>query len=304
MQPKTFNNKNLTYMNSNFTISSQNVKYMEGTENLNSFLTTLRKYDALTPEEEKELFRKYHEEGDMSARDQIFLHNQRFIYSNAKIYARDSGEVMDYVGEGNIALDEAIDKFDPSLGNKFITFAVWYIRRAMNYYLINTRDMITKTNGMKLFKKTDKIMQKYFSEHGCNPTLDEVRDILEKEYNIEVKDVSDLYDLNITSINTDIDDDFEIEESNEYCARTASVNEYESEVDKEYSKTLANKLLSIIPDEHKEIIKKIYGIGYDRQYSISELAQEYKISDEDMENLEDKILKYMKQNMGQLNVAM
>ena len=291
-------------MNSNFTISNQNVKYMEGTENLNSFLATLRKYDALTPEEEKELFRKYHEDGDMSARDQIFLHNQRFIYSNAKIYARDSDEVMDYVGEGNIALDEAIDKFNPSLGNKFITFAVWYIRRAMNYYLINTRDMITKTNGMKLFKKADKIVQKYFSEHGYDPTLDEVRDILEKKYNIEIKDISDLYDLNVTSINTDIDDDFTMEETNEYNEKTASVNEYETEVDKEYSKTLANKFLSIVPNEHKEIIKKLYGIGYERQYSITEVAQEYRMSDEDMENLRDKILKYMKQNMGQLNAAM
>lgn len=291
-------------MNSNFTISSQNVKYMEGTENLNSFLATLRKYDALTPEEEKELFRKYQKEGDMNARDQIFLHNQRFIYSNAKIYARDSDEVMDYVGEGNIALDEAIDKFDPSLGNKFITFAVWYIRRAMNYYLINTRDMITKTNGMKLFKKTDKIMQKFYNEHGYDPTLDEVRDILEKEYNIEVKDISDLYDLNVTSINTDIDDDFTMEDSNEYNEKTASVNEYETEVDKEYSKTLANKFLNMVPDEHKEIIKKLYGIGYKRQYSITELAQQYRMTDEDMENLRDKILKYMKQNMGQLNAAM
>lgn len=291
-------------MNSNFTISSQNVKYMEGTENLNSFLATLRKYDALTPEEEKELFRKYHEDGDMSARDQIFLHNQRFIYSNAKIYARDSEEVMDYVGEGNIALDEAIDKFDPSLGNKFITFAVWYIRRAMNYYLINTRDMITKTNGMKLFKKADKIMQKFYNEHGYDPTLDEVRDILEKEYNIEIKDISDLYDLNVTSINTDIDDDFTMEESNEYNEKTAYFNEYETDVDKEYSKTLAKKFLSMVPDEHKEIIKKLYGIGYERQYSITELAKEYRMSDEDMENLRDKILKYMKQNMGQLNVAM
>lgn len=291
-------------MNSNFTISSQNVKYMEGTENLNSFLATLRKYDALTPEEEKELFRKYQKEGDMNARDQIFLHNQRFIYSNAKIYARDSDEVMDYVGEGNIALDEAIDKFDPSLGNKFITLAVWYIRRAMNYYLINTRDMITKTNGMKLFKKTDKVMQKFYNEHGYDPTLDEVRDILEKEYNIEVKDISDLYDLNVTSINTDIDDDFTMEDSNEYNEKTASVNEYETEVDKEYSKTLANKFLNMVPDEHKEIIKKLYGIGYERQYSITELAQQYRMTDEDMENLRDKILKYMKQNMGQLNAAM
>ena len=240
----------------------------------------------------------------MNARDQIFLHNQRFIYSNAKVYARDSEEVLDYVGEGNIGLNEAIEKFNPKLGNKFITFAVWYIRRAMNYYLINTRDMIVKTNAMKLFKKTDKIMHKFFMEHGYDPTLEDVRDILKTEYNIEVNDISDLYDLNIASINTSVDDDFTMEESDEYNAKTAYVNDYEKEIDKEYSKTLANKFLSIIPDEHKEIIKKLYGIGYDRQYSVTEIAQEYQMSSEDMDNLKNNILVYMRQNMGQLNAAM
>ena len=141
----------------NFTLTNTNVKYMESssTKSLNNFLSLLRKYDSISQDEEKELFFRYREYGDMNARDKIFLHNQRFIYSNAKIYARDSEEVMDYVDEGNIGLNEAIDKFDPSLDNKFITFAVWYIRRNMNYYLINTRDIIVKTYAMKLFKKAD-----------------------------------------------------------------------------------------------------------------------------------------------------
>ena len=290
-------------MNSNFTISSTNVKYMEGTENLNSYLSLLRKYDSVTAEEEKELFRKYQQEGDMKARDLIFLHNQRFIYSNAKIYARDSDEVMDYISEGNLGLDEAIDKFDPSLNNKFITFAVWYIRRQMNYYLINTRDMITKTNGMKLFKKADKIIQKFYNEHGYDPSLEEVSEILKKDYNIEVKDLSDLYDLNMTSINTSIDDDFTVEESDEYNAKTAYQNDYEEEIDREYSKTIANKFLSLVPIEQREIIKRLYGIGYDRQYSVSEVAQMYKMTPEDMTKLQNNILEYMRQNMSQFSAA-
>lgn len=292
-------------MNSNFTISNTNVKFMEGTETLNGFLSVLRKYDALTPEEEKELFRRYKEEGDMSAREQIYLHNQRFIYSNAKIYARDSDEVMDYVSEGNLALDEAIDKFQPELGNKFITFAVWYIRRQMNYYLINTRDIVTKTNGMKLFKKTDKIMQKFYSEHGYEPTLEEVRDILEKDYNIVINNLSDLYDLKITSIDGeqgDKADDFTFEDCDEYNSRTATINEYEDDSEREYSKAIANRLLKVVPEAQREIIKKIYGIGYERQYSVIEVAAEYGMTPEDMDKLKDKILEYMRQNMQQ-NVA-
>ena len=290
-------------MNTNFTISSSNVKFMEGTENLNSYLSMLRKYDAVSPEEERELFRKYKENGDMNAREQIFLHNQRFIYSNAKIYARDSDEVLDYVNEGNIALDEAIDKFDPELGNKFITFAVWYIRRAMNYYLINTRDMVTKTNGMRLFKKTDKIMLDFYNKNGYGPTLEEVQEILKSKYNITINNLSDLYDLNITSIDGnavgDIDSDFTFEESDDYNSKTASVNEYEEDVEREYSKVIANRLLNIVPEAQREIIKKLYGIGYERSYSIDEVASEYEMSPEDMDKLKDKILEYMRQNINE-----
>lgn len=290
-------------MNSNFTISSTNVKYMEGTENLNSYLSILRKYDSISAEEEQDLFLKYQQNGDMEARDKIFLHNQRFIYSNAKIYARDSNEVMDYVNEGNLGLNEAIDKFDPSIGNKFITFAVWYIRREMNYYLINTRDIIKKSNAMKLFKKTDKIMQKYFNEHGFDPTLDDVKEILKHDYNIDVEDLSDLYDLKITSIENSIDDEFTIEESDEFNLATSSQNDYEDEIDKEYSKVLANKFLGIVPIKQREIIKKLYGIGYERQYSVTEVANEYKMSSEDMKKLKDNIITYMQQNISQLNIA-
>ena len=288
-------------MNTNFTISNTNVKFMEGTEGLNSYLTVLRKYDSLTAEEERDLFERYQKNGDMKARELIYLHNQRFIYSNAKIYARDSEEVMDYVNEGNIALSEAIDKFDLSLGNKFITFAVWYIRRAMNYYLINTRDCITKTNGMKLFKKTDKIAQKFYSENGREPTLEEIRDILEKEYKIKINDLSDLYDLNLSSISSEIDSEFTVEDTGEFTQKTATYNLYDDESEREYSKELASKMLSkllkVLANDKTslDIIKKGYGIGYDKPYSMVELAEEYGMSCEDMEAQINKIIMYVRQ---------
>ena len=163
--------------------------------------------------------------------------------------------------------------------------------------------MITKTNGMKLFKKADKIIQKFYNEHGYDPSLEEVSEILKKDYNIEVKDLSDLYDLNMTSISTSIDDDFTVEESDEYNAKTAYQNDYEEEIDREYSKTIANKFLSLVPIEQREIIKRLYGIGYDRQYSVSEVAQMYKMTPEDMTKLQNNILEYMRQNMSQFSAA-
>lgn len=67
--------------------TEKNVKFIQGTEVINSYLKTVRRYDVLSDAEEKELFKRY-SEGDLSARDQIILSNQRFLYSQAKIYAK------------------------------------------------------------------------------------------------------------------------------------------------------------------------------------------------------------------------
>ena len=281
----------------NFTLSNTNVKFMEGAPNLKSYMAFLRKNDTISQEKEKELFRRYRTLGDEKARDEIFYHNQRFIYSNAKIYARNSDEVLDYVNEGNIGMDEAFKKFDPSRGLKFITFAVWYIRRNMNYYLINTRDMICKTNSMKLFKKTDKIMQRFYNEHGYDPTLEDVKEILENEYNIIINDISDLYDLNITSANSEIDEGSTFEDSEEFNDKTASENEYNSNVEKEYNKAVVRSLLKLVDTEHQEKIKKLYGIDYDHAYTMSELAKEYGMYEEDMEKHINKIIEYIREKV-------
>lgn len=281
----------------NFTLTNTNVKFMEGAPNLKSYMAFLRKNDTISQQEEKDLFYRYRVLGDEKARDEIFYHNQRFVYSNAKIYARNSDEVLDYVNEGNIGMDEAFKKFNPDRGLKFITFAVWYIRRNMNYYLINTRDMVCKTNGMKLFKKTDKIIQKFYNEHGYDPTLEDVKEILENEYNIIINDISDLYDLNITSVNSEIDDDSTFEDSEEFNDKTASENEYNSNVEKEYNKAVVRSLLKLVDTEHQEKIKKLYGIDYDHAYTMSELAQEYGMYEEDMEKHINKIIEYIREKV-------
>ena len=75
--------------------TEKNVKFIQGTEVINSYLKTVRRYDVLS-DAKKELFKRY-SEGDLSARDQIILSNQRFLYSQAKIYAKNEEDIMDYV---------------------------------------------------------------------------------------------------------------------------------------------------------------------------------------------------------------
>ena len=109
-----------------------NCKFYSGNDTLNKYLSDIGKYKVLTLEEEVELFERICD-GDEQAKARIVESNQRFVYSLAKIYSKNEDEVLDYVNEGNIGLITAIDTFDVTKGMKFITYAVWYIRRSMKY---------------------------------------------------------------------------------------------------------------------------------------------------------------------------
>lgn len=276
--------------------NEKQVKFITETEVINKYLVDIRKYGVLSADEEKEMFRRY-VNGDMQAREAIILANQRFIYSQAKIYARNEEDIMDYVSEGNIGIMEAIDVFDYTKGYKFITFAVWYIRRAMNSYMNNQRDCIVKSNNTKYGNKVDKIKNKFFSMNGRYPYPNEIADILLEEYNIEVVNLSDLYELEITSINDCDDSDTTIEEVSEFALKTAENNEFDSEVDKsndDESIIMVDSLLDLLSSKRQVFMKKLFGIGTESQ-TVGDMCREYNISEAVFNKIKTESIRYMKQ---------
>lgn len=276
--------------------TEKNVKFIQGTEVINSYLKTVRRYDVLSDNDEKELFKRYHE-GDLSARDQIILSNQRFLYSQAKIYAKNEEDIMDYVSEGNIGMLEAFDEFDYTKGFKFITFAVWYIKRAMNAFMTTQRDSIVKSNSAKYGKKVEKIKNEFYLKNCRYPYPDEIAELLLEKYDIEVVNLIDLYDLNISSINDDVDNEVSVEEVSDFALQTASYNDFDNNEENSNDDLidgLSKNLLSVLSARYKDIVCKYFGIGGDK-YSIFELSMEYQLPENSVKKIIDKAIQYMRQ---------
>lgn len=93
----------------------------------------------LSAEEEQVLIRRA-QGGDQVAREEVIRRNLRFVVTTARLYHNEqsSFDIEDLVGEGNLGLIQALDRFDPDLGYKFITYAVWWIRQAISYYVQNS----------------------------------------------------------------------------------------------------------------------------------------------------------------------
>lgn len=282
-------------------IKDYNCKYFGYSDNLSLFLSDMRKYTVPTAEEENELIISY-KNGNEDAGKELICRHLRFLYSLAKIYARNEDEVIDYVNEGAIGFKAALDKFNPELGYKFITYSVWYVLRSMNYYFNVTKNMVNRANNTKIGNKADVVKQKYYSEYGREPSNEEVIEIIKNEYGIEIKDESDIYDVNISSINEEIDDDYTVEDNQEYNNKTSSINEYEEESEREYRNSLLRAAFSQIPAKHADILKMLFGIGYDRVHTVQEVSEKYRISQSAVIELRDKTIQYLRQNVERIRV--
>ena len=97
---------------------------------LDQYLADIRRHPLLSREEEAELARRIRA-GDAAALDQLVNGNLRFVVSVARRYARRGVPLDELVNEGNLGLIEAARRFDESREVRFVSYAVWWIRRAI-----------------------------------------------------------------------------------------------------------------------------------------------------------------------------
>src|SRR5437867_3143467 len=97
---------------------------------LDQYLREISRYPLITQDEEVSLARRIREK-DEEALDKLVRSNLRFVVSVAKKYQNQGVSLSDLINEGNLGLIRAAHKFDETKGIKFISYAVWWIRRAI-----------------------------------------------------------------------------------------------------------------------------------------------------------------------------
>ena len=148
-------------------------------DNLNRYFNEISKYEILSPEKEAELSHKARQ-GDEKAKEAVLKSNLRFVVSVAKSYVSAHSPLEDLISEGNRGLVEAIETFDPTNGFKFISYAVWHIRKNILLYLNNySRSIRIPTNVNQEMRKYHAIEESFISYNGREPSVDEMLDIIE-----------------------------------------------------------------------------------------------------------------------------
>lgn len=282
-------------------LKSRAADYFERTDTLVRYYEDIRRYQLLSLEEEAELFNllKYgNNEEKKYARSKIINSNQRFVVAIAKKFGTNDN-ILDLISEGNIGLMEAIDKFDITKGVKFSTFAVWYIRRAINLYNINHGTLVTKSNISKTYHVISQATNKFVQREFRQPTLEELKDLLVNEYNVDIKDAIDILDTRIVSIDDDggddSDDNTNVSDVIAYRSNSAYSNTYEKRAENDFNKELIQSMLNKLSKREQDIIKLIFGIDCDREYELQEVAKKVGLTTERVRQLKFSIIEKLKE---------
>lgn len=125
-------------------------------DSLSLYMSEIRKFKLLTPEEEHELAVRFHRDKDIEAAHQLITCNLRFVVKIAAEYRSYGMKMLDLIQEGNVGLMMAVRKYDPSRGIRLISYAVWWIRAYIQNFIISTWSLLkigTTQAQKKLFFK-------------------------------------------------------------------------------------------------------------------------------------------------------
>lgn len=109
---------------------------------LQRYLTEINRFPLLTPEEEKRFACAYRDRGDTRAAHRLVTANLRFVVKVAYGYRSYGLRMPDLVQEGNIGLMKAVQKFDPDLGIRLISYAVWWIRAYIQNHILRSWSLV------------------------------------------------------------------------------------------------------------------------------------------------------------------
>ncbi len=141
---------------------------------LQLYLNEIKRHPLLSSEEEYRVARRA-ARGDPQARERLITSNLRLVVSIAAQY-RDLGvPLLDLIQEGNIGLITAVERFDPSRGYKFSTYATWWIRQAIMRSLVKHLRVIAVPDYLvSLLHKITQVEERYLQERGDLPSSEEL----------------------------------------------------------------------------------------------------------------------------------
>lgn len=239
---------------------------MEINETVDCYFNELNNYDVLSKEEEYNLLVKA-KDGNESAREKIIKHNLKFVVSIANEYKGCGLPLEDLINEGNIGLIKSIDRYDLNSGNKFITYAVHWIRQGIRQSLNDNSRMIRLPNNI--------INEMYYDKKNNNE-------------NIYIQNNG----INVKSLNNNIYENKTLIEYIKY--------EENYDCDKDHKNSLLKNMVFNLKENEQYILNKYFGLDNEDPLNLENIATNLNISKQRVNQIKERALNKLRYDSKEL----
>jgi RNA polymerase primary sigma factor len=266
-------------------------------EAVRDYLQQIGQFPLLCHEQELELGKKI-QQGDLAARDALINHNLRLVVNIVKKYAKPAN-LMDLIQEGNLGLIKAAERYDPTLGFRFSTYAVWWIKQAAFRFLGKDRTIPLPENVARDIINLKKASDKMAHVLGRDPMIEEM--VVEMQEDASKIESLMSYSMGVSSL------DFVTE--NDEGSQTTILDHLIDDGDMlgdlsdQQDFALLKALVSTLSERDKTIVEMRFGLCGNEPHTLRQIAEKISISAERVRQIEAKALQRLVKDSLRLNVA-
>ena len=254
------------------------------------YLKEIGQVKLLSAEEEVELAKKV-AEGDQNAKNKLTEANLRLVVSIAKKYSGRGLHILDLIQEGNTGLIRAVDKFDWTKGNKFSTYATWWIRQAITRAIADqARTIRVPVHMVEVINKATRCNRKLVQELGREPTVEEIA----AELNLPVEKIieANRTAADTLSLDTPVGDEEDtsigsfVEDERTPGPADATSNALLAEALKE--------ILDTLTEREADVLRMRFGMYDGRTHTLEEVGQIFGVTRERIRQIENKAIRKLR----------
>ncbi len=272
---------------------------------LSLYLAQIKKFPMLDAEEEYMLAKSWKNRGNLQAAHKLVTSHLRLVAKIAMGYRGYGLPVNELISEGNIGLMQAVKKFDPDKGFRLATYAMWWIKAAIQEYVLKSWSLVkmgTTTAQKKLFFNLKKIKNQ-IAPHQEGDLRNEQVEEISKRLNVNSHEVVNM-NRRLMGHEKSLNDPIKAGEKDEWqdwlvddrLDQELLVSQKQEFDDK---KELLYQAMTILNDREKEILEARRLI--DNPKTLEELSQKYKISRERIRQIETKAFEKLQKSMINAN---
>ena len=270
-------------------------------EGLSSYLSEIKKFPILSPEEEYMLAKRWKKRGDLKSAQKLITSHLRLVAKIAMGYRGYGLPVNEMISEGNIGLMQAVKKFEPEKGFKLATYAMWWIKASIQEYILRSWSLVkmgTTSAQKKLFFNLKKIKNQLAPNNSGDLKTEHVEEI-SKRLNIKKEEIISM-DRRLQGKEKSLNDPIKDEDGTEWqdwIVDDKTDQELKLAHQQEFTqrKELMNSSMDVLSERERKIL--IARRLSENVATLENLSKKYKISRERVRQVEAKAFEKLQKAM-------